>query len=721
MKHFIDNEILYANDLNDIVGEVTEIKTHGGLTPEQEAKIAEIDKKANTTFVQQEIDKLERAIPSLDGYATESWVEEQGYLTEHQDISNLATKSELATVKDIAEGAHRASVFSTVADVCSSLDAASKNDYNVGDNIYIKKIEVADLWVSEVHSTSITYEYESDFDFYNIIDLNGSIRVGYFSLSKLETEKVYLNEYATKEWVEEQGYLTEHQSLVDYAKKSEIPTKLSELDNDAGYAKALHIKFILEHPYTEPNKLITVGGETFEEVFEAISNGVLVTAEFNNTHFELRYVSEGHQISFVKSDTNTNTIIVWYPEGDITFYDYVLVSKYDLDSYDYAPKAFVEDAIKHVEITLNAVKEFDPSTGDYKDEYTTTVSDITYDDAEKILAQKGVVLNCNIANVGAISLHAHDIQKVPMGGNKNILSIRTHTFNLEQSASEFKRSIFYIYCNYQINESTKEVTVYTSGVNQYIEPTKVSQLTNDAGYLTQHQDISGKQDKGNMQSSLEDSTTQYPSSRAVINYVSPKLAFDRVITDSTRGYFAFQQKQNTGFFKGTVKGVNSFAFGELTDTNNQNEVAFGKANVSKNVGSGSNTLFTIGVGSGSTDRKNAVEITQSGNQYVIGVGGFDGKTTTGAKTLQDTILDKADKSEIPSLEGYATKQYVNDKVDNISAENVDCQISSDMFDFDNVYDGLNRVVDKIEDMAYDLVQLDVKLGQIDTVLTNILG
>lgn len=41
-------------------------------------------------------------IPSLDGYATEAWVGEQGYLTEHQDISNLATKEELALKADSA-------------------------------------------------------------------------------------------------------------------------------------------------------------------------------------------------------------------------------------------------------------------------------------------------------------------------------------------------------------------------------------------------------------------------------------------------------------------------------------------------------------------------------------------------------------------------------------------------------------------------------------------
>ena len=36
-----------------------------------------------------------------DTYATEQWVNEQGFLKEHQDISNLATKQELATKQDV--------------------------------------------------------------------------------------------------------------------------------------------------------------------------------------------------------------------------------------------------------------------------------------------------------------------------------------------------------------------------------------------------------------------------------------------------------------------------------------------------------------------------------------------------------------------------------------------------------------------------------------------
>ena len=41
-------------------------------------------------------------IPSVEGLASESWVEGKGYLTSHQDLSNYATKSEIPDVSNLA-------------------------------------------------------------------------------------------------------------------------------------------------------------------------------------------------------------------------------------------------------------------------------------------------------------------------------------------------------------------------------------------------------------------------------------------------------------------------------------------------------------------------------------------------------------------------------------------------------------------------------------------
>ena len=110
-------------------------------------------------------------IPSLSGYATQTWVKNQGYLTEHQSLAEYALKTEIPIVP-----------------------------------------------------TKVS-AFEND--------------VGYL------TSHQSLEDYATKSWVQNQGYLTEHQDISGLATKLElqtvedkiptIPTKVSAFENDAGY------------------------------------------------------------------------------------------------------------------------------------------------------------------------------------------------------------------------------------------------------------------------------------------------------------------------------------------------------------------------------------------------------------------------------------------------------------------------------------------------------
>lgn len=54
-------------------------------------------------------------------------------------------------------------------------------------------------------------------------------------IAAVESKIPNLEGYATEQWVEGKGYLTEHQSLKNYAFRSEIPTKTSDLTNDSGF------------------------------------------------------------------------------------------------------------------------------------------------------------------------------------------------------------------------------------------------------------------------------------------------------------------------------------------------------------------------------------------------------------------------------------------------------------------------------------------------------
>ena len=169
-------------------------------------------------------------IPTLNGYATEQWVGQQGYLTEHQQLKTI------------------------------------NGETIVGNgNIEISSGEETDpIWTAEKGN------------YYTKTEVNASLE------SKADkTEIPSLNGYATEQWVGQQGYLTEHQQLktingesilgsgdlvisggeetdpvwtaekVNYYTKSEVntsletkankteiptvPTNVSAFTNDAGY------------------------------------------------------------------------------------------------------------------------------------------------------------------------------------------------------------------------------------------------------------------------------------------------------------------------------------------------------------------------------------------------------------------------------------------------------------------------------------------------------
>ena len=67
--------------------------------------------------------------------------------------------------------------------------------YSVGQNIMIITLHVPDLWISAKEETSEPYTYVDDATFVDSILTTGSVRVGHYVLSALETQKVDLTDY----------------------------------------------------------------------------------------------------------------------------------------------------------------------------------------------------------------------------------------------------------------------------------------------------------------------------------------------------------------------------------------------------------------------------------------------------------------------------------------------------------------------------------------------
>ena len=150
------------------------------------------DKDLNKTL---EDYALKTEVPSLDGYATEQWVQSQGYLTEHQDLSSYALKSEIPSLDGYAtESWISSQQFATQSWVTSQGYLTSTGLSGLATQ----------SWVSS--------------NFLSTNALNG------YATQEWVTNQGYITSvpdtFATKNWVQSQNYLTEHESLEGYATQS---------------------------------------------------------------------------------------------------------------------------------------------------------------------------------------------------------------------------------------------------------------------------------------------------------------------------------------------------------------------------------------------------------------------------------------------------------------------------------------------------------------------
>ena len=138
-----------------------------------------------------------------------------------------------------------------------------------------------------------------------------------------------------------------------------------------------------------------------------------------------------------------------------------------------------------------------------------------------------------------------------------------------------------------------------SSSDAYIQnkPTNVSSFTNDAGYLTQHQDISGKEDKSNKVTSISSSSTdtQYPSAKCVYDNVTKafaKIPYAQVDSTSTSTVFTATIPGITALEDGTCMLLKNGVIGSATDfTININNL--GAKPVYSNLGGREATIFGI--------------------------------------------------------------------------------------------------------------------------------
>lgn len=117
--------------------------------------------------------------------------------------NNLNTTSKTVTgaineVNSIAKEANKAEGFASYSALITALNSASATAYNVGQSFYVQTLDVPDLWIMSVESSSSSYTYTTDAAFITATGASGGQQVGYYKLAQLETQKVDLTNYVQK-------------------------------------------------------------------------------------------------------------------------------------------------------------------------------------------------------------------------------------------------------------------------------------------------------------------------------------------------------------------------------------------------------------------------------------------------------------------------------------------------------------------------------------------
>lgn len=101
-------------------------------------------------------------------------------------------------IEDIAKGAQIAVAFDDYKALISHLNSCDKDKYGIGQNFYIRQLNVPDVWVNYIQEVPSEYSYRSDEEFIIQLGKPAGIQVGNYFLSQLETQKVDLSNYVQK-------------------------------------------------------------------------------------------------------------------------------------------------------------------------------------------------------------------------------------------------------------------------------------------------------------------------------------------------------------------------------------------------------------------------------------------------------------------------------------------------------------------------------------------
>ena len=256
---------------NDIPTKVSELENDKGYLTEHQS----LEGYATESWVEEKGYLTEHQ--SLEGYATQTWVENKGYLTEHQSLEGYTKDNELATVaksgsyNDLTDTPEDVSVFNNDAGYLVADDVADKMERVVlylssNNNTYtLRKADNTTVNFSALYSLC-----RDESKYVVVLIGNSKLRPQYVSASEIHCDGEDRDSQGTMFLRMVMTPTTLYYGTFRQADKSDIPTNTEQLTNNSGFITRMVSDLANYYSKTEVDGMVSAIPKFAIEVVSAL-------------------------------------------------------------------------------------------------------------------------------------------------------------------------------------------------------------------------------------------------------------------------------------------------------------------------------------------------------------------------------------------------------------------------------------------------------------------
>lgn len=250
---FLEN-VTYDAETKELVFKIKdggEIRIYiGDFIKDVPTKLSQLEN--DTNFISAE--QADEAYQAKGDYATEEWVNEQGFLKEHQDLSEYAKSADV-----------------TAEVAAATTDMATETWVN-GQGFLTEHQSLEGYATEEwVNEQGFLKEHQDLSEYAKSADVATEIATATADM-------------ATETWVDEQGFLTEHQDLSEYAKSADVTAEIAAATDGVATEEWVNEQgFLKEHQ--DLSAYVTGGDYNSQAKAIELKNGDTVLASIDATDF----------------------------------------------------------------------------------------------------------------------------------------------------------------------------------------------------------------------------------------------------------------------------------------------------------------------------------------------------------------------------------------------------------------------------------------------------